>query len=137
MRNDTFMVGDSIYPYTDIGWNLKVQKWDMDIPEYVKELCCSEFECRNSDFSSRTRRRHMVYARDWFHFLMHTLSEREVISKISLQKIGDYTNKDHATVLHSIRKVKHFCETYPAESRRRSKLWSLIIYQTNGKNGVC
>lgn len=54
----------------------------------------------------KTRKREIVEARQIAMFVASTQ-----IKTLSLSKIGEYYNKDHATVIHALKTVNNLCET--------------------------
>jgi len=53
-----------------------------------------------------TRKREIVDQRSYLYYLIKRLIENNTDEKISLTAIGRLFNKDHATVLHGLRKVE-------------------------------
>ncbi len=85
---------------TALGDLIKPQIKNIDINDIQKEVA-KHYTLTISDLSSKSRKQHMVLARQMAMFICHELSS------LSLSKIGKhFGNRDHSTVLHAIKKIK-------------------------------
>jgi chromosomal replication initiator protein len=85
---------------TALGDLIKPQIKNIDINDIQKEVA-KHYTLTISDLSSKSRKQHMVLARQMAIFICHELSS------LSLSKIGKhFGNRDHSTVLHAIKKIK-------------------------------
>ncbi|ABL01805.1 chromosomal replication initiator protein DnaA [Candidatus Ruthia magnifica str. Cm (Calyptogena magnifica)] len=85
---------------TALGDLIKPQIKNIDINDIQKEVA-KHYALTISDLSSKSRKQHMVLARQMAIFICHELSS------LSLSKIGKhFGNRDHSTVLHAIKKIK-------------------------------
>lgn len=85
---------------TALGDLIKPQIKNIDINDIQKEVA-KHYALTISDLSSKSRKQHMVIARQMAIFICHELSS------LSLSKIGKhFGNRDHSTVLHAIKKIK-------------------------------
>ncbi|BBB23382.1 chromosomal replication initiator protein [Isorropodon fossajaponicum endosymbiont JTNG4] len=83
-----------------LGDLIKPQIKNIDINDIQKEVA-KHYALTISDLSSKSRKQHMVLARQMAIFICHELSS------LSLSKIGKhFGNRDHSTVLHAIKKIK-------------------------------
>ena len=72
----------------------------VDINDIQKEVA-KHFAVMVSDLSSKSRKQHIVAARQMGMFISHELTS------LSLAKIGNnFGNRDHSTVLHACSKIK-------------------------------
>lgn len=79
---------------------IKPQITNIDINDIQKE-CAKHYAITISDLTSKTRKQHTVLARQMAIFIAHEFTT------LSLSKIGkNFGNRDHSTVLHSIKKIK-------------------------------
>ena len=83
-----------------LGDLIKPQVKNIDINDIQKETA-KHYAITVSDLSSKSRKQHMVLARQMAIFIAHELTT------LSLTKIGKhFGNRDHSTVLHSIDKIE-------------------------------
>ncbi len=85
---------------TALGDLIKPQIKNIDIND-IQKAVARHYALTISDLSSKSRKQHMVLARQMAIFICHELSS------LSLSKIGKhFGNRDHSTVLHAIKKIK-------------------------------
>ena len=75
--------------------------------ERILNAVCSHFQVSEEAIKGRNRGKNRVLAR---HFYMFLLKDKEVFK--TLREIGEQTNRDHATALHAINKLKYWVENY-------------------------
>ena len=75
--------------------------------ERILNAVCSHFQVSEKDIKGKDRYKNIVLAR---HFYMFFLKEKKIFK--TLTKVGAETNKDHATALHAINKLKYWVENY-------------------------
>lgn len=82
-----------------LGELIKPQIKNIDINDIQKETA-KHYATIVSDLSSKSRKQHIVLARQMAIFIAHELTN------LSLTKIGKhFGNRDHSTVLHAIKKI--------------------------------
>ena len=95
---------------TDLEYFINESLQGISVPvtnERILNAVCSHFSVSEKAIKGKTRGKNIVLAR---HFYMFLLKEKEVFK--TLREIGEQTNKDHATALHAIRKLKYWVENY-------------------------
>jgi hypothetical protein len=91
--------------------------FDMILDSYI----CDLFQCTLDELYSKTRLRQVVMARQ---LCMTVLKE---FSGMSLSQIGSrYGDKDHSTVIHSIRTVKNLYATDKAYRAKVDEVYDAI-----------
>lgn len=90
---------------------LKVISTDYHIPVFVLE--------------GKSRKREVVFARQVYCWMMKKYCMKSY--KISLKLIGSYINKNHATVLHSIKTINNLTETNKYILRRIEQTEEKVI----------
>lgn len=76
-------------------------------PDHILSVVCDQYLVTRKDLTGRSRARELVMPRQ---IAMYFIKQ---FTKLSLSDIGRIMNRDHATVLYSIRKVKDFIEIEP------------------------
>jgi chromosomal replication initiator protein len=76
-----------------------------------KRFICEAKGIQHSALVSQSRKRHLVEARQWvmYYYVQHQKDTRQQV--LTLSAIGDAFNKDHATVLHSLKAVANLLAT--------------------------
>ncbi len=101
---------------TALGDLIKPQVTIVDINDIQKEVA-KHYAVMVSDLSSKSRKQHIVAARQMGMFISHELTN------LSLAKIGNnFGNRDHSTVLHACNKTKTLIE----KERQRKDNYELI-----------
>jgi hypothetical protein len=77
----------------------------------------------NGDITSTSRDRNLVYGRAVFYVMSKKLHRN-----ISLQRLGDLTNRDHATVLFSLRRSK---DVYPQDPMYVA-IYNVVLKKVDG-----
>ena len=72
----------------------------------ILEFVCSKFDISPNVIKSRSRIRPVAECRMIFYKLVRDLYE----DKFSLSELGEFTNRDHTTVLYGIRNVENMHE---------------------------
>lgn len=75
------------------------------------EFIIKEFSYSKDILLSKTRKREVVFVRQVFCFLAVKSLKEKRYGGISLATIGQYINRDHATVLHSVNTIQDLCDT--------------------------
>ena len=75
--------------------------------ESILNAVCSHFQVSEEAIKGRNRGKNRVLAR---HFYMFFLKDKEIFK--TLREIGEATNRDHATALYAIDKLKYWLENY-------------------------
>ncbi|MDG2395433.1 chromosomal replication initiator protein DnaA [Candidatus Thioglobus sp.] len=87
-----------------LGDLIKPQIKNIDVNDIQKEVA-KHYALTVSDLSSKSRKQHIVLARQMAIYICHELSS------LSLNKIGkQFGNRDHSTVIHAIKKIKEKLE---------------------------
>ena len=71
-------------------------------PERITNIVCEYFGVNILDICGPKRNREFVYARDIAIYLC-----RDMIKDITQEKIGDFFNRDHSTVINSCQKIEN------------------------------
>ena len=100
----------------------------------ICQVVAEYFECEQIDIFDTSRKREIIRRRQWFHYLARTLSPKCIVSSIKIgQYYSDVTGRkiDHATVLHSTKKIKGYIEIYAEYYQLESLLQLKIKEETN------
>lgn len=73
--------------------------------EKIERIVCKNLNVSVQEFRSKKRFRNIIEARSIFFCICRKLNP-----SLTLQKIGSYLEKDHATVMHGIKNCKQWCE---------------------------
>lgn len=96
-----------IHPYIFAGMSRKKQDILSSLSnQEVLRLVCSEFKISYEKIMNnlKSRKREFVQVRQVYFYI------KKSITKESLEKIGSFLEKDHATVLHSLTQVNNHLE---------------------------
>lgn len=76
-----------------------------------KRFICEVKSIPHSILIGKSRKRHIVEARQWvmYYYVQHQKDTHQQV--LTLSAIGDAFNKDHATVLHSLKAVSNLLAT--------------------------
>lgn len=101
---------------------------DRDKLETFIYFICNEKNIPIADFMSKSRKRHLVEARQWCCYYFTEYCRRTRLSKPTLSYIGSQIgDKDHATVLHSISVVQNLLDTNTAKRKEFTKLYNKYL----------
>ena len=75
-------------------------------PDLIIKEVCTEFEVKPDDVMSKKRDRDYAYAR---HMICLLLRERTLLT---LTRIGYMLNRDHTTIIYSVKSAGNLIETY-------------------------
>jgi chromosomal replication initiator protein len=95
---------------TDLEYFIEETLEGIPIPvtnERILNAVCLHFKVSEEAIKGKSRLKNTVLAR---HFYMFLLKDKGVFKK--LREIGETTNRDHATALYAIDKLKHWLENY-------------------------
>ena len=95
---------------TDLEYFISETLEGIPIPvtkQRILNAVCSHFQVSEEAIKGKSRLKNTVLAR---HFYMFFLKEKKIFK--TLTKVGVETNKDHATALYAIDKLKHWIENY-------------------------
>ena len=89
----------------------------------IANVVCFQYDITKEDLICKSRKREIVEPRQLFHYLARKFSIN------SLETIGKYKGGkfNHATVMHSIIKIKDFYNTYKPFRETVKKLETIII----------
>lgn len=76
-------------------------------PAYIEQVVCTYLEVHPKTLGGVKRTRDIVFARQVIMFLIRRYST------LSLMNIGKRYNKDHTTVIHSLRTINNLMDTDP------------------------
>jgi chromosomal replication initiation ATPase DnaA len=99
------LTADHIISWIERTYPYAIDPSDVYAHDRLKSLIASRMNVTVQEINSRTRKREVVYARHVYHTLC------KYVLRMSLEKIGLSTSKDHATALHSIRVVHNLYQT--------------------------
>lgn len=74
-------------------------------PVEIASLCAEAFKCDFDDIFGKSRMRNIAGARHMLRYLLRTLLKQ------SHKKIGQFTNADHSTTIHSCKQCANWIET--------------------------
>lgn len=95
---------------TDLEYFINETLEGIPIPvtkQRILDAVCSHFQVSEEAIKGSNRKKNRVLAR---HFYMFFLKEKKIFK--TLKEIGAQVNRDHATALHAINKLKHWIENY-------------------------
>jgi chromosomal replication initiation ATPase DnaA len=91
---------------------------------YIQVIVCEFYKAPYSKLFEKTRKREISGPRQVCMFLATILTKRSGIA------IGKHFNRTDATVIHAVKTVKGFMDTYPEYKRNISDLAQNIINNT-------
>lgn len=113
--NEYIIAEDIKYSHTEAGVNYYIyidmcltmeeiySLWKSGQDVFISEFC-EEFECSYSDIIGRSRKGDLKFARHFYCIIRHIDS--------SLTDVGrELNNRDHATIINSIKKAKNMKST--------------------------
>tara|TARA_R110002020_G_C15858281_1_gene736865 strand:- start:16 stop:435 length:420 start_codon:yes stop_codon:yes gene_type:complete len=71
----------------------------------IKEIVCNKYNIDPSRLFMKGRKRDVVIARQAFAYLAYSIN-----NKLGYNKLGEYMNLNHATVIHASKQVQGFIE---------------------------
>jgi chromosomal replication initiation ATPase DnaA len=101
-----------------------------DIYTFIRFIC-EKKSIRHNDLLGRSRERHLVEARQWVcYFYTHyqTSNKKDLLT---LTAIGNTINRDHATVLHSIKAAQSLIDYDTAKRLEFFDLYEKMLIQYN------
>jgi hypothetical protein len=94
--------------------------------QLAKEVVASYYQREVDEFEQRTRKREIVKMRQVTAYVVRTL-----LPKISLQSMGKIIgDKDHATILYSIRKISGHMSIYPVFKKEVEEIINILSAMT-------
>ena len=102
--------------------DLKRKKATQENCENLIRLVFNYFDVPTEMMKSKSRKREIIVARQ---FAMYFL--RQEFYQLSLQGIADYFDKDHSTVVHSIKQINNLCEYDSEIKEHQEKIMQRII----------
>ncbi|WP_372938136.1 helix-turn-helix domain-containing protein [Seonamhaeicola sp.] len=95
---------------------MKKEKNKKTVPlSIILKVVCDYYQCEAKEIFKSGRQTDVIKRRQWFHYLARTLNPDYVVSGSQIGSFySDVTGKiyDHATILHSTKKVKGYIEMY-------------------------
>ena len=99
----------------------------------IADCICEYFELNDKlTIFQKNRKKEIIRYRQWFHYFARTMNPEHIVSSTS---IGAYYSDvslhkyDHATILHSVRKIKGYLDV----SKQDREIKSDISYIINSK----
>lgn len=96
----------------------------------IADAVCEYFEVNDKiDIFKQTRKREVITQRQWFHYFARLLNPEHIVSYSSIGAYySDLTGNsfDHATVLHSVRKIKGFLDVSKHDALIKSDILYII-----------
>lgn len=96
----------------------------------ISDAICDYFDIKDKrNVFENTRNREVVNHRQWFHYFARLLNPPHIVS---LSTIGEYykdvtgNSYDHATVLHSIRKINGYLDVSKSDREIKDDILWLI-----------
>lgn len=83
--------------------------------EIICNVVVNYFKCEPIDIFNGSRKRKILLRRQWFHYLARTLNPEYIVSATDIGEFYYDNNKikfDHATVLHSVKKINGYIDSY-------------------------
>jgi hypothetical protein len=102
-----------------------VQSYNAMVSEFVKEIVCSYFGIDSDSLNYNTRKREVVKCKQISMYLIHKNLN------MSLSKIGRHFQKNHATVIHSVKTIKNYLEWDKDLKKEIDELEKLVIFKAN------
>ena len=103
--------------------NLNENKVTIDL---IQTLVCKFFKISKNEMLSSRRSRYLVRPRQIGIFLTKTLTSK------SLPEIGrEFSNRDHTTIIHSVKTIEKLKEKDPAMVENINKLKNQILYNNS------
>lgn len=101
----------------------------------IADAVCEYFEVNDKiDIFKQTRKREVITQRQWFHYFARLLNPEHIISYSSIGAYySDLTGHayDHATVLHSVRKIKGFLDVSKQDNIIKAEILLMIKQKLN------
>lgn len=117
-----------IHPYTYLGLRGVAEKNSKDKVENIKEIVCKVTDVDFNELISKSRKRNITEARQLFHYFVR----RE--TNLSLTQIGQMTNRDHSSVIHSINFVNDSKFYYPELRNKLTQVNELLVIEKTISN---
>ena len=93
-------------------------------PERITDTVCEYFGVNMLDICGPKRNREFVYARDIAIYL-----SRDMIKDITQEKIGEFFNRDHSTVINSCQKIESKIKTEKELSENIKKIKEKLLLE--------
>ena len=103
-------------PHIYAGMQVTVIKKDKPIQEHILDVVLNRYGVTLEELKSKARFKNIVKARQAFSFFCREYTN------YSLQKIGNITLRDHATVLYSSRVFEQESKLYLSEKKARKEM---------------
>ena len=91
----------------------------------IEIIVCREMAVSIEDAYSRTSKKEIVSCR---HILFYFFNKHKLTTKVAM---GRWFNKDHATVIHGLKKVQDQADIYPEYRMQLEKLSIMINLKLN------
>jgi len=118
-----------IHPYIYVGTFNKFVPTGKINKEEILRIVCNELEMEFDELKNRkTRLREFVYARQLYGYFC------KIYTKESLSSIGKFINKDHATIIHSVKQINNFKDVDKKIKNEVNKINSILknkVFNTN------
>ena len=113
-----------IHPYIYVGTFKRFMPIGKLTKEEILKVICRELQMDFDEVKNRkTRLREFVYARQLYAYFCKQYTNE------SLSKIGQFINKDHATMIHSINQIKGYYEFDNATQNDVKKLETILKHK--------
>ena len=101
----------------------------------IADSVCEYFEVNDKlDIFKQTRKREVITQRQWFHYFARTLNPEHIVSSSTIGAYySDLTGHayDHATILHSVRKIKGYIDVSRQDREIKKDINLLINIKLN------
>lgn len=102
--------------YIFAGMQVTVIKKDKPVKEHILDVVLNRYNVTLDQLKSKARFKNIVKARQAYSFFCRKYTN------YSLQKIGETTARDHATVLYSARVFEEESKLYLSEKKEREEM---------------
>lgn len=101
-----------------------------DINTFIRFICESK-SIKHSDLLTKSRLRHLVEARQWIIYFYTEYQRKNNKIPLTLTAIGECLNRDHATVLHSIKAAQSLIDFDTYKRLEFIDLYEKLLKQYN------
>ncbi len=96
----------------------------------ILEIVCSYYGLDFNLLLGKSRKSNIVKARQIYCYFCR------ILTNDSLAKIAKIINKDHATVMHSVKKLKNEMDVYPKLSTEITLIYGIIMSKSASQNSL-
>jgi len=112
------------------GYDVRNKEYLSDIEAYI-DFICQERNITIKQIRSKRRDRFIVEARQWVCYYYTKFCTENRIGRLTYNKIGEALDKDHATIIYTIRAAQNMHDTDLAYNEDSSRLYAKLIDKAN------